>query len=132
MAIFEESLEFKNFFLEKTSKIHLIEVIPHAQNISIRFYGNFLVIIFTPIPEKSPDSFCCLSLSQPHSLGLAWGLGKTMIGTQIPPPPFNTHRVFLTQDLFQSAFLATCGSSGALKKAKFFKELNFLGFVATF
>ena len=39
---------------------------------------------------------------------------------------------FLTQDLFHSTSLATWGSSGASKEAKFFKELTFLGFVRYF
>ena len=39
---------------------------------------------------------------------------------------------FLTQDLFHSNSLATWGSSGASKEAKFFKELTFLGFVRYF
>ena len=39
------------------------------------------------------------------------------------------HIGFLTQDLFHFTSLATWGSSGASKEAKFFKELTFLGFV---
>ena len=39
---------------------------------------------------------------------------------------------FLTQDLFHSTSLATWGSSDALKEAKFFKKLTFLGFVRYF
>ena len=39
---------------------------------------------------------------------------------------------FLTQDLFHPTSLATWGSSGASKEAKFFKELTFLSFVCYF
>ena len=39
---------------------------------------------------------------------------------------------FLTQDLFHSTSLATLGSSGASKEAKFFKELTILRFVRYF
>ena len=39
---------------------------------------------------------------------------------------------FLTQDLFHSTSLATWGSSGASKEAKFFKELTFFSFVRYF
>ena len=39
---------------------------------------------------------------------------------------------FLTQELFHSTSLVTWGSNGASKEAKFFKELNFLGFVRYF
>ena len=42
------------------------------------------------------------------------------------------HRVFLTQDLFHSTSLATCGSSEASKERKFYKELTLFGFVRYF
>ena len=46
--------------------------------------------------------------------------------------PLQSTQGFLTQDLFHSTSLATWGSSGASKEAKFFKELTFCGFVCYF
>ena len=54
---------------------------------------------------------------------------------QLGPNPSSSQQNtqgFLTQDLFHSTSLATQGSSGASKEAKFFKELIFLGFMHYF